>query len=442
MSAKTEALRRDPNFIAAIRSKESLRSISVREGVSYGFVQDCRANGLEDPIAPPKEGEIETEQDSTGRKTSVSIRHRPIDMEDAREWLRKSGDDPDDFNIAVKSIAYGQGQHSNKMSAWPKVKRGDKGPGPAWPVIQPPAPIHVLPPAVEVKPIARDPRYKLSVKGADTQIGFRRLADGSLDPFHDEEAMALFIEACRLLQPDKIQILGDFLDMSEQGRFAQEKAFAGTTQLAFDAGYRFLAQLRAACPDAEIIIIEGNHDKRLQNFVEANALAAFGLKRADMPESWPVMSLPFLLRLDDLDIKYIEAYPAATDWDNDQTRNIHGTRANSNGSTMAQYLNDLPHINTWAGHTHRAEVVYKRVMGLRGEAIESYAANPGCLCRTDGGVPSVKGAINSSGIPAKVVEDWQAGFGILYYNETESIPQVFRIQDGAVMVGTTLISVR
>ena len=209
--------------------------------------------------------------------------------------------------------------------------------------------------------------------------------------------------------------------------------------MAINAGYQFLASLRAAAPASDIIVIEGNHDKRMQNFIEANALAAFGLKRADLPDTWPVMSLPYLLRLDELNIQYVDAYPAATDWDNDTTRNIHGTRANSNGSTMAQYANQLPHINTWAGHTHRAEVVYKTVLGPRGEAIESYAANPGCLCRVDGAVPSVKGAINAEGIPAVIVEDWQQGLGFLYYNETESLPQVYRIRSGRVIIDGRVI---
>jgi predicted phosphodiesterase len=275
---------------------------------------------------------------------------------------------------------------------------------------------------------------KLALKGADTQIGFRRLTDGTLDPFHDNTAMDVFIQAAARLQPDKIQILGDFLDLASQGRFAQEAAFANTTQEALNAGHIFLARLRAFCPNAEIIIIEGNHDKRMQNFIEANALAAFGLKRANMPDSWPTQSLPYLLRLDELNIQYVDAYPAATDWDNDTTRNIHGTKANSRGSTTSQYVFELPHLNTWAGHTHRVEITYRSVTGARGKAVESYSANPGCLCRVDGAVPSVNGAIGADGTPARVVENWQQGFGLAYYNDTESWPSVYRIRDGIALI--------
>ena len=172
----------------------------------------------------------------------------------------------------------------------------------------------------------------------------------------------------------------------------------------------------------------------MQSFIETNAVAAFGLKRAGLPDSWPVMSLPYLLRLEELGIEYVDAYPAATDWDNDTTRNIHGTKANSKGSTTAQYVHQIPHLNTWAGHTHRVEITYHSVIGPRGMPIESYSANPGCLCRVDGAVPSVNGAIGADGIAARIVENWQQGFGVAYYNDTESWPAVYRIRNGVALI--------
>jgi hypothetical protein len=307
---------------------------------------------------------------------------------------------------------------------------------PQWEPIRQP---DVLTIAATVPRNARD-GLSLAIKCADTQIGFRRFDDGSLEPFHDEQAMDLFIEVCRLYQPDKIQILGDFLDLPSQGRFAKEAAFARTTQMALDAGYKFLASLRAVCPSADMTIIEGNHDKRLQNFVEVNTVEAFGLKRAGLDEL-PVMSIPYLLRLEDLDITYIDAYPAASEWDNAYTRNIHGTRASSTGSTTSQYIREVPQINTWAAHTHRTEITYKTSVGQFGVAHEAYSANPGCLCRTDGAVPSVKGGIHSDGSSARVVEDWQQGFGFNWFDEEQSWPSVYRIRNGTTIIDGRLIQV-
>lgn len=348
-----------------------------------------------------------------------------------REFIRAKGQDPDTvaFQWGVTSDPHSKGYWNKLWNVRPlTAKDGD---GPAWPVIQQAAPVNVTVNHLPPKPVRR---MKLAMKCADHQIGFRRLPDGTLDPFHDDKAMELFIIAVRHFRPDKIQILGDFLDLTSQGRWAQEASFANTTQLAINRGHLWCAEIRAAAPDAEIVLVEGNHDKRMQNFIETNALAAFGLKRANMPDEWPSMSMPHLLRLDELNIKYIDAYPAATDWDNDTTRNIHGTKANSRGSTTAQYVSDLPHLNTWAGHTHRLEVTYKSVIGPRGKAIKSYSANPGCLCRVDGAVPGVNGAIGADGTPAQIVEDWQQGLGLAYYNETESWPFVYPIRNGVAIV--------
>ena len=380
-------------------------------------------------------GEAET-HNPDGSSSYIRFSEQPWGHEDYREFIASKGQDPDEVTFTWGWTSNPAGGFWNKLNNV-RPKTAVAGAEPAWPVIQPAAPVNITVTDRPAKPVRG---MKLAIKGADTQIGYRRNHDGTLDPFHDTKAMEVFSRVCHKYQPEKIQILGDFLDLASQGRFAQEASFAQTTQEALNTGHKFLAQLRAVCPDTEIIVIEGNHDKRMQNFIETNAVAAFGLKRAGLPESWPVMSLPYLLRLDELNIQYVDAYPAATDWDNDQTRNIHGTKANSRGSTTAQYVQELPHLNTWAGHTHRTEVTYRSVTGARGEAVESYSANPGCLCRVDGAVPSVNGAIGADGMAARVVENWQQGFGLAYYNDTESWPYVYRIRDGRALIDGTEIT--
>jgi len=380
--------------------------------------------------AATNQGESE-QHNADGSSSYVRISDKAWGYEDYREFIRSVGQDPDKVTFTWGWTSNPAGGFWNKLNNVRPIGATANG-EPSWPIIQQAAPVTVSLKATPVKP-PRD--MKLALKGADTQIGYRLLPDGTMDPFHDAAAMECFVQAALQYQPDKIQILGDFLDLASQGRFAQEAAFANTTQAALDTGHEFLAKLRAAAPDAEIIIIEGNHDKRMQNFIEANAIAAFGLKRAGLPKSWPVMSLPYLLRLDELNIQYVDAYPAATNWDNDTTRNIHGTKANSKGSTTSQYVHEHPHLNTWAGHTHRTEITYHSVIGARGEAIESYSANPGCLCRTDGAVPSVHGAISADGRAARIVENWQQGFGMAYYNDTQSWPFVYRIRDGVALMG-------
>lgn len=425
-------LARDPQFRALVIAGETATALARKWAVGETCAKKAATLvRFSEEWATPTVSETVAEA-TDGTRSVEGIRDRAVTLDDARAWIRDSGDNPDDYILSIRSIAYGGTMWSNRMSATPKHKNGS---APAWQPVERAQQVKLVTPAVAER-AARPYGYKLAIKGADNQIGYRQTSQG-LVPFHDAEAMRLFAEICYRYQPEKIDILGDYIDLPAQSRWAQEAGFALTTQAAIDTGHEWLATLRAYCPDAEITVIEGNHDKRMQTFIEANALAAYGLKRANMPEEWPVMSLPYLLRLDDLNIHYQDAYPAATTWDNAHTRNIHGTKANSKGSTTSQYAHELPHINTWAGHTHRPEITYINVLGPNGEAIDSYSANPGCLCRTDGSVPSVNGAITLQGDSAPVVENWAQGLGFNYYTETESWPHVFRIRDGATIIDGT-----
>jgi predicted phosphodiesterase len=294
---------------------------------------------------------------------------------------------------------------------------------PAWPVIDRPAP---LPVPKATGGLIR--KWKTAVAGADSQIGFRNV-DGELDPFHDAAAMALFTALVEIENPDRVVLAGDIIDLAEQGRWTQEAGFALTTQASIDATYRWLYDLRDAAPSALIDLIEGNHDKRLQNFVEINAKSAFGLKRAGWPDEWPVMSIPYLLRLDELKVTYHDAYPNAHVWINNNLRAEHGTKVNSNGSTAQRYLNETPHVSRLFGHTHRQEVVQRTTWDRMGK-IRSQAINPGCLCRVDGAVPGVHSSIGANGKPATYYEDWQQGAAVIRYTDDEFFVELVQFDDG------------
>src|SRR5438309_215985 len=114
----------------------------------------------------------------------------------------------------------------------------------------------------------------------------------------------------------------------ELGKYRLHPPFVQTTQPSINRFTRFLADARVRVRRAASIkYIEGNHDIRLANYVLDNARAAFGLKRANLPESWPVMSLPYLCRFDDLDVEYIAGYPSSHVWLSDRLKCIHGHRA-------------------------------------------------------------------------------------------------------------------
>ena len=307
--------------------------------------------------------------------------------------------------------------------------------GPEWPVVQPAKPTVIK--AGERNNRAPLKGWEIAVVLPDPQIGYRMYENGELDPYHEEAAMDVAIQIIEFLDHEvgvnQVVNLGDFLDLPQQGKYDQEPMFAHTTQLAIDAGHVFLARQRAAAPDAKVVVIEGNHDRRMQKFITLNAMSAFGLKRANVPESWPVMSLPYLLRLDELDIEYIDAYPAGAHWINEKLRAIHGDKVRSNGSTAAGYTNEMPHISTVFGHIHRQEIQSKTTFDRLGK-IKSMAISPGCLCRVDGAVPSVKGSTHIDGRPATYYENWQQGISVITYKPEGSFHvELVHIDDGKTL---------
>lgn len=285
---------------------------------------------------------------------------------------------------------------------------------------------------------ANNKQWKTAVILPDPQIGYRRYDDGALDPFHDVEAIDVALQILAALQMDggvdKVVNLGDFLDLAPQGRFAQEPTFVATTQPSIDYGFEFLSRQRINAPDAEIHLIEGNHDARMAKFIAANAAASYGIKRANMPKSWPVMSLPYLLRTDELGVVYTDAWPTGQVWLNPGLRAIHGNKVRSGGSTANSYVKAAPHISTIFGHVHRIETHYSTVTGPDGP-IRSMAASPGCLCRVDGAVPSYNSATHHDGTPAQHWEDWNQGAAVIRYrsDSPQFVYEPIQITDGWAM---------
>jgi hypothetical protein len=307
---------------------------------------------------------------------------------------------------------------------------GDMKLEPKWDTIHQAQPVNITAP----KPAKQlKTKHKVAIALPDPQIGGRFLFDKGWDPFHDEAAMDVSLQIVSFLEEtdriDWVINLGDFLDLPSQGRFDQEAGFAGTTQRAIDRGHLFLQQQRAAAgPKAEIVLIEGNHDRRMEKYILSNSAAAWGLKRANM-DALPVMSLPYLLRLDEIGVTYIDAYPAGAYWLTPSIRAIHGNKARSNGSTAAAYTNADPHISTIFGHAHRLEIQSRTVFN-RDEAIRSVAVSPGCLCRVDGAVPSVNGSTHVDGTPAKYYENWQQGVAVITIENDVPYVELVEIRNG------------
>lgn len=282
--------------------------------------------------------------------------------------------------------------------------------GPEWPVIQR-GPVQII----EKKKVPKKARgtFKKDVIVPDAQIGYYRGKDGVLHETHDEKAIAVVMEAIEMIQPETIVCVGDNLDLPEMGKYLTTPAYQQTTQAAIDRATTFCAQMRAAAPKAKIIWLAGNHEERMPKYLLTNAAAAYGLRKGNIPDSWPVLTIPYLCRMEEYGVEYRPGYPASDYWINEKLRVIHGDRVKSSGSTAHVYLNNEK-TSVIYGHIHRIETAFKTREDFSGPRT-IMAASPGCLARIDGAVPSTKGGVDLDGRPLTRYENWQQGFGVVTY---------------------------
>ncbi len=280
--------------------------------------------------------------------------------------------------------------------------------GPQWPVAEKAKPVKI-PKVPSGRPVAPGGFNDIYIV-PDMQVGYRR-HKGGLVPFHDERCMDLHLQMIRHIRPQHVCMVGDNLDFADLSRFVREVAFVETMQPSIDRWHLFLSQVRAIVPDAEITWIEGNHEHRLPKQILENAAWSFGLKKANTPDDWPVLSVQSLCRLDELGVDYKEGYPSAEKWYSDHFLGIHGAKVRSGGSTAAAYVKDES-ISVVFGHIHRKELQYRTWRHARGR-YETFAASPGTGARVDGGTPSVKAGVKGSGKLPNSVEDWQQGAAVV-----------------------------
>ena len=284
--------------------------------------------------------------------------------------------------------------------------------GPEWPVVQQGPSVQL--PKLTTKP-SEPKQFKTCVVVPDIQFGFYRNQDGTMEPTHDEKAISICLAMIKNLKPDIVACVGDNLDLPEMGKYLTYPAYAQTTQASIDRATVFCAEMRAAAPNAKIVWLAGNHEERMPKYLLTNAGAAYGLRKGNTPESWPVLSVPYLCRMEEYGVEYKPGYPAADLWINKKLKIIHGDRVKSSGSTAHVYLNNEK-ASVIYGHIHRIETAFKTREDYDG-ARTIMAASPGCLARIDGAIPSTRGGVDLDGRPLTRIENWQQGVGVVTYED-------------------------
>lgn len=140
MSAKTQALLRDPDFIRALHGSDSIRQVAQAFDCSFGFVQSQRAAGIlaEEDDSDIDVADVDSDIVGSSRTESsdgkISIEKRAERIIPLSEWLddlRADGFDPDDYNTTHGHSVYMQHTragttktlYANKFSATKKTAK-------------------------------------------------------------------------------------------------------------------------------------------------------------------------------------------------------------------------------------------------------------------------------------------------------------------------------
>lgn len=278
---------------------------------------------------------------------------------------------------------------------------------------------------------SKSPKVHSSIKCAlilpDMQVGFRRnLQDGSLEPIHDRDAMNVALQIASFIQADRIVMLGDNLDLAEMStKYLTTPEFYFTTQASIVELAWWLGKFRSVNFNTKIDYLAGNHEFRLEKYLNEKAIHAYGLKPATRTNGSSAISVEGLLGLNDLDIEY-HPYPSGKVALNSNLVCIHGEVAKGqSGATVSEVVKSA-RVSTIQGHIHRHEIATKTTYDAFDNALEVTAASFGCLCSIDPGkVPGMKH-----------LQNWQQGVGVVWY-EDNGLEQ-FRVEFIPIIKGRAI----
>lgn len=196
----------------------------------------------------------------------------------------------------------------------------------------------------------------------------------------DHGAATAFLADLEVLNPSSVIMLGDHVDCG--GFLAQHHTIGYVAQSKYtfeedcDAANQFLDQIQKAAPNARIEYLEGNHERRIENWCTTQSLKI----KTDAAFLSKMFSTQSVLYLEKRGIEYCKQgvfyddlrIPATIRRDGCFFTHGEYTSKHAAASHLAKY-----NANIWFGHTHRIDLATKRTVkdGLIG------AWNPGCLCQ-------------------------------------------------------------
>jgi hypothetical protein len=167
-------------------------------------------------------------------------------------------------------------------------------------------------------------------------------------PYADKAAYELTMAVLEHRKPTHIVLNGDILDCRGLSKYAKDPAEVDRLQEEIHVFIRFIKDIKRAAPDAKLDYTPGNHEARLERYLQDNAPAL---------RSLDALTLPSLLRFAELGIEFHRDEIVVA-----QRNGVicHGSivRKGSGMSARAELEKRRFQVSTFTNHTHRQGVTF------------------------------------------------------------------------------------
>lgn len=215
--------------------------------------------------------------------------------------------------------------------------------------------------------------------------------DTQLSRNGDHEAIGAFIKFVEAYK-DKITHIvanGDITDYELQSRFSKSPDMMGEASEEIEATKWIFQTISKLCPNAEKVMVDGNHDKRWENMISDQGMGI---------EEW-IRTPDEMFEFEKLGWKHLR-YGQGTFYKWHDRIFFHGSRASGSSNNAKAEMGDA-NMSTTTGHTNRNEFWQER--DALGRVMTSFA---------HGGFSK-----DNLGFVKKANSGWNQGFGVYYWNE-------------------------
>lgn len=202
-------------------------------------------------------------------------------------------------------------------------------------------------------------------------------------PYHDDRLHDLTCQWLNLNQPDILICGGDGTDFPTLTRHTKRPERDFSASECIDAAYSMVRDYVEASPASSRYYIEGNHEYHLKREMVERLPAAWDIRVGGTDIQ--ALSIPHLLRLDELGFEYIGNWPHGTlTFPNWPIMFRHGWLASGRSGDTALKTVEKLGCSVCVGHTHRRGVTYLSIPYA--QANELIAVEAGTMAVVEGGL--------------------------------------------------------